>query len=384
MPHVSARVYRRIAAGAALVAALAVASTAPRAHKAITSKYTYNEHVFPVLRDRCGRCHFAGGPTPMSLLTYKDAFPWTESIREQLLSQTMPPWYADPLAANVKGGHAINARELDMLLTWAVGGAPEGDASKIPAPTNAYSAWRGGPPDAVLTMPVAHVMKAGVLESDAEYTMSTDFTAEKWITAVDLQPGTLSMVRSAMVTDSSGRVLAAWVPGDDLIHAPSGSAFRLNPGEKLRVRIHYRKHWQDELLERSDRSSIGIYFGDPPVTGRPIDALRLDDEKEVNGASGGARHTLTGPVRVLGVMPVLDQAYAAVSVDAVLPSGRRISVLRLHAPHPGWSRRYWLAEPLELPASTRLEVVATPLQAPADMVTGAAQRLQVVVDFVRL
>ena len=37
---------------------------APRteAHKGINSKYNFNEHIFPILRDRCGSCHYKGGP----------------------------------------------------------------------------------------------------------------------------------------------------------------------------------------------------------------------------------------------------------------------------------------------------------------------------------
>ena len=84
------------------------------AHKVITSPYNYNDHVFPILRDRCGRCHFPDGPAPMSLLTYKDALPWAESMREQLVGERMPTWFADPWGPGVKGGHSLTPRELDM------------------------------------------------------------------------------------------------------------------------------------------------------------------------------------------------------------------------------------------------------------------------------
>ena len=63
-------------------------------HKLITSKYTYNEDVFPILRDRCGRCHVADGVAPMSLMTYKEAYPWAESLRAELIAGHMPPWNA--------------------------------------------------------------------------------------------------------------------------------------------------------------------------------------------------------------------------------------------------------------------------------------------------
>ena len=118
-------------AGAIVMATLL--SPVTEAHKAITSPYNYNDHVFPILRERCSQCHFEGGPTPMSLMTYKDAIPWAESIREQLVGEKMPPWYPDMLGPAVKAGHPLPTRELDVLVTWAVGGTPQGDLAKDPA-----------------------------------------------------------------------------------------------------------------------------------------------------------------------------------------------------------------------------------------------------------
>src|SRR5688572_19006155 len=89
---------RRHELKAFMIGLVALATHVPLAHqKAITSQYTYNEHVFPIARDRCGRCHMDGGAAPMSLLKYQDTVPWAESILEELLSERMPPWYADPI-----------------------------------------------------------------------------------------------------------------------------------------------------------------------------------------------------------------------------------------------------------------------------------------------
>ncbi len=46
------------------------------AHKPITSPYTYNDDIFPILRDKCSRCHVSGGIAPMSLTTHADTVPW--------------------------------------------------------------------------------------------------------------------------------------------------------------------------------------------------------------------------------------------------------------------------------------------------------------------
>ena len=74
-----------------LIATLAVTSRTGAAHKPITSKYTFNDDVFPIFRDKCGRCHVEGGVGPMSLMTYEAAFPWAESIRVELIASHMPP-----------------------------------------------------------------------------------------------------------------------------------------------------------------------------------------------------------------------------------------------------------------------------------------------------
>ena len=112
--HFQPKMFGLAAFGAAVVL-VALVAPGTEAHKAVTSPYNFNDHVFPILRDRCSRCHFPDGPAPMSLLTYNEALPWAESMREQLVGERMPPWYADPLGPAVKGGYSVTPRELDIL-----------------------------------------------------------------------------------------------------------------------------------------------------------------------------------------------------------------------------------------------------------------------------
>src|SRR5438477_6112033 len=139
-----------ISAAAAVVAATIVGTTTVDAHKGITSKYTYNDDVYPILRDKCGSCHADGGAAPMSLLKYDiesgGAAAWAESIRENLVSEAMPPWYADPTGPAVKNNHALTARELDIVVTWATGGTPQGNLNHKPAATAVHASWTLGKP----------------------------------------------------------------------------------------------------------------------------------------------------------------------------------------------------------------------------------------------
>src|SRR5262245_63707145 len=143
----TARHIRVLLTVAATVTVGALSLTPGEAHKAITSKYTYNDDVFPILRDRCARCHVAGGVAPMSLMTYEEAFPWAESIRAELIAAHMPPWHADEGFGEVKQAHTLSPQELDVILTWASGGNPRGALDqKLPTVT-LKNDWSLGAPD---------------------------------------------------------------------------------------------------------------------------------------------------------------------------------------------------------------------------------------------
>lgn len=378
---------------AVVLVVLAAAHT--EAHKGITSKYNYTEHVFPILRDRCGTCHFAGGPAPMSLVDYIEAVPWAESIRERLIGQKMPPWYVDPTGPAVKGGHPLTTKELDILLSWAVGGTPRADEKTfifgrlegVTSPT--YDGppvqWNAGPPDLQIQMDAEHTVPAGKIEEERTFTLPTGLTESTWVKAVDFLPGVRSMVRDAIISVENGPVLAAWVPGHQAIAAPNGTAFLVRAGARLTLQIHYKKNWQDEQNAKSDRSTIGLYFTDAPLSGRSIEALAVESTNDDGDSReprkfGGAFKTAA---RVLALRPSFDQAYASVVVDAVPPTGGRVALLQLRAAQPQWYRRYWLQEPIELPAGTKVEVTATPA-APDEFAVPVPKRysLQVGIDYV--
>ena len=353
---------------------VAFGSKTTEAHKGITSKYNYNEHVFPILRERCGTCHYTGGPAPMSLVDYLAAVPWAESIREALVAQKMPPWYADPLGPAVKGGHALPTKELDILLSWVVGGTPRGDEKTFifgdvqgvtsPSYEGPANDWSAGAPDIKVQMASDFSLPPGKVEDETTVTLPTGVKDETWVRAVDLLPGDRSMVRDAIISLENGPVLAVWAPGHQVIDAPSGTAFKLPAGAKLTLKIHYKKNWNDEQNQKSDRSTIGLYVTEAPLSGKSIDAISLAYGE---GNGGGERKfgaTLKSGARIVAVRPSFDQAYSSATVDAVAPTGRRVTLLRLRAPQSQWYRRYWLQEPIEIPAGSKIEVTAVP--APPD------------------
>jgi hypothetical protein len=366
-----ARRGRAIAWGAAFgIAALALAgtwtTTVVDAHKAKISPFTYNAEIFPLLRDKCGRCHTDGGPAPMSLMTYNadggGAVAWAESIREMLLSGAMPPWYADPTGPAVRNNHALTARELDMIITWAIGGTPHGDLTKKIPPVPARTGWTLGKPDLELPMPQPFTMGPDLMQASTDVTIPTNLTEAKWVKAADLLPGVASMVRRAYISLEGGPLLTVWEPGDDAVAAPSGAAFKLPPAAQIHLKVDYKKSWLDEQKSLQDRSTIGLYFTEEPLSGKSIESVTIDGPK--NETESLEPRSFSGTVkaagRIVALTPMLDDPYATVEITAVAASGRKVPLLKLRNTRPEWPRRYWLVDPVEVPANTKIEVAMVP------------------------
>ena len=337
------------------------------AHKPVTSKYDYNRDVFPLLREHCARCHAKGGPGPMSLMTYADAVPWAVSIRDELSAGRMPPWPVDPTSPRVKGGHPINARDLNTIIVWASGGTPEGDTgAKLPAVTF-NPQWKLGPPDLEIPMDAEHTVAPGVIEDTYEGSLPVNVTSTKWVKAADLMPGAASIVREALISIENGPVLALWQPGTETTAASNGPAFRLTPGSKIHLLVHYKKHFDQEQNAVSDKSTIGLYFTDTPPSGGELRSFVIDPPRAAGGPTapplslGTFSGALAEPARIVALRPLLDRAYESLNVDAITPSGTHVPLLRLHGPRPQWLQRYWLQEPVDLARGSEIKITLTPL-----------------------
>ena len=364
--------------------AVAVAIQPGEAHKAITSKYTYNDDVFPILRDRCASCHVPGGVAPMSLMTYDDAFPWAESIRAELVAAHMPPWNAEEGYGEIKRAHTLTPKELDVILTWATGGNPRGSLDQTLPAVTLNNDWTLGAPDLPLTLPAEFTLAADKMEDWQEFTLPTGTTEARWVRAVDLRPGTPSIVRSATVVvkgagAASGatapvpeQVLALWLPGQDPAPA-EGVAFKLPAGAQLGVRIHYKKTWQFEGKALTDRSTVGVYFSKGGAAGgaQELFALPIDSPASVSGGADQTirfSRTLAEDVQALALSPDKVPGNISLQVEAVKPDGSRVPMIRINT-RADWDRRYWFEKPMALPRGTRVEVTAN-LQDP-DMLSAA-------------
>lgn len=108
----------------------------------------------------------------------------------------------------------------------------------------------------------------------------------------------------------------------------------------------------------NDLSTVGLYFTEEPLSGnalREVTILTAIGDRQAQQPVS-FHDTLRIGGHVVAIRPSLDRVYTTLTVDAVLPSNRRVVLLTLRNARPEWARRYWLEDPIEVPVGTRIEV----------------------------
>lgn len=101
------------------------------AHDPITTKLTWTQEISRIVNKRCVACH-------ADFREYATARPWAKAIRDEVTSRSMPPWGPVPGVGEFAGDPSLSSPEMEMLVAWVEGGAPEGDpvflSVTVPAP----------------------------------------------------------------------------------------------------------------------------------------------------------------------------------------------------------------------------------------------------------
>jgi hypothetical protein len=101
------------------------------AHDIITTPITYTREIARIFQARCWSCHRPGGAA-FSLMTYNEARPWAEAIKEEVLGRTMPPWGAVKGFGDFRNDQALTPEQIEVIESWADGGVPEGEPADFP------------------------------------------------------------------------------------------------------------------------------------------------------------------------------------------------------------------------------------------------------------
>ena len=158
---------------------------------------TFSRDVAPILQRSCQHCHQPAGIAPMSLVTYRDARPWARSIRDRVARRLMPPWHLDTTIGirDYKNDISLTEAEIDTVVRWVDGGAPQGDPADLPPPLEFPSAeaWEveamlGRPPDFVVRSTPYHVVANGQDQWWSPEVAFEGFDVPRYIRAAEFKP----------------------------------------------------------------------------------------------------------------------------------------------------------------------------------------------------
>ncbi len=336
---------------------------------------TYAKDVARILQKNCQDCHRPNQVGPMPLLNYDDAAAWAPTIRRVVQQGRMPPWHADPRYGQFANTRGLTESEKRTLLAWVEQGCPEGDPrDQPPARTFAGDGWRIGQPDVVFSMPEAYQVPADAGPRGVPYrffTVETNFDRDMWVQAAEARPGAPAVVHHIVVfivkpgerrQQSEDRVgqgfLVGYAPGDMPSVYEPGQAKKIPKGASLVFQMHYTPNGTPQ----EDRSAVALIFAkEPPkyeVRTRGILNPRLEIPAGDANHEVKATSTFRQDVQLVSLLPHMHLRGKDFRYDVVYPDGRRQTLLSVPRYDFNWQSVYRLAQPLTLPAGTRIECTA--------------------------
>ncbi len=314
-----------------LICCLAI-SPAAQGHDIVTSRYSYREHVLPILNAHCVRCHSPGGPAPFRLTSYLDARPRAEAIKEEVLLRNMPPWFAEQGEHQLIGEDRLSASELDILVEWASGGAPEGEGRVY---TGAPRKERA-PEAADLELEIPELVLApGRKRKTVQVRLATGLQQPAWITSWELSTAKVDLLRLASLhrqEATAENYLGSRMSVDEKL-SWNGAGALISPGQELVLTILYSRPWRLGNRKEAARGKLRLWLaGQRPS--RLLQARKLGDSGK-----------LPGEALLLGVYPTAPLR--------LVETGRSDSLIEVFAAPADWPVFYRLSRPLPAPAGLR-------------------------------
>jgi len=348
---------RAVCAVSALVALGALAGPREGAsHNPITTTVRYNREVARIFAAKCVQCH-AGGGMAMPLTSYPQSRPWAEAIKEEILARRMPPWPAERGYGDFANDVGLTLRERDFLISWIDGGAPEGDGTP-PVHVDHSGHWMLGQPDAVVSAEAGAQVTPGVRPGFQRITIETRFPRDRWVRAMDYQPGDKRVTRAAFLSVAgTGQYLGGWTPWHSSTTMPDGAAIKIPAGARIAVDVLYQA--AEEPV--NDRPTIAFYFVDQPRV--PVTSFVMQAKSGSKGTGAGdrarAEFTARQPVRLVGMRPEVGAGARSLEIKLTQPDGATQVLLWVKQFRPDWQTPYAFRTPIALRPGATLRAYAT-------------------------
>ena len=365
----------------ALSTAAAAELTAPPA--------TFTKDVAPILQEKCQSCHRAGSMAPMSLVTYEETRPWAKSIKQRVVTRSMPPWHIDKTVGiqHFQNDMSLTDAQISTIAHWADAGAPQGDPKDMP-PAKVWPKEDGwqlsqqfGQPDFVLSSD-PYTMPAKGQDVWFKPLTQIPITEPRWVRAVEMRPATAAGRR---ITHHALAFLQQEEPGTKTGLITQGllmewavnknyDIYRPNTGKLLvpGSRIWWEMHYHAAGEEIRDHVELAVYLypkGQEPkyrtfLTAFPATpgsaAFGTLDIPPNSVTESEGYQTLAAPARLENFQPHMHLRGKAMLLEAILPDGSKRTLSYVDHFTFNWMTNYIYADDAApvLPKGTIIHTVA--------------------------
>jgi peroxiredoxin len=341
-------------------------------HTAGAGEVTFCRHIAPIVYKHCTSCHRPGQIGPFSLLTYRDAADWADTIGEVVRERRMPPWHADPRHGGFANDPSLTDEERRLLESWVTHGTPEGDPADLPPSPTFASDWAIPPPDRIVPIPEPFTVPATGTIDYQLIEVDPGFREDKWIRAAEVRPGNRAVVHHCLVFlkppgademvaqgDLGSFYLAGTAVGTPPMIFPDGMAKLVPAGWHFVFVLHYTPI--GKVVQ--DQTSLGLVFANPRTVKKEVATnVLLDEHLEIPpyAANHRVEHTkrLESDILLLAMFPHMHLRGKSFRYEAEYPNGTTEVLLDVPRYDFTWQHRYVLAEPKRLPTGTVLHCIA--------------------------
>jgi hypothetical protein len=331
---------------------------------------SYARHIAPILQRKCVSCHSAGNIGPFAMSSYSKVRGFSDQIREEILSQRMPPWSADLHYGAFQGDRSLTPAEAQTLVRWIDAGLPRGSSGEDPLAEVAKSQikpeeWVLGRPDYIVTP--SHRMEipaTGVVDYITNV-VDCPIAGDAWLKGVVVRPDNRQVLHHVIVyleypqgypgSDRwEDKWLVGWAPGAKPSFYPDGTGKFLPKGCKLRFQLHYTPYGK----EATDLTELGLYVqAQRPATElqmRGVASLDFNIPPRAPDSRTLAILDLSRDTLIYELAPHMHKRGSWFRYEALYPDGAYEVLLSVPHYNFNWQHTYRFRDPKRVPAGTRI------------------------------
>jgi tetratricopeptide (TPR) repeat protein len=343
---------------------------------------TFSRDIAPIVYRNCVVCHRPGESAPFSLLSYAQAKKRAGLIAALTTSRFMPPWLPARGEVAYLGERGLSEEAIARIRAWVEQGAVEGDPADLPAIPRFTEGWQLGEPDMIVTVQTPFTVPAEGVDVFRNFVLPIPVSTRRWVKAVELRPGNPRVVHHAVMqvdrsrssrrrdeedavpgfsgmdmagSEPPGGQLIGWTPGKIPI-VDERLAWQVEPGSDLVLQLHMVPTGKPEAVA----PRVGLYFAESPPRHQAFSLLMRNDIIDIPpGASDYViEDSLTLPVavRAVGIYPHAHYLGKSIEARATLPDGSNRTLIEIPKWDFNWQDDYRYAEPIELPAGSRISM----------------------------